>query len=85
MDGPGINAKPQGKGVEGPGVHAEGGRGSAAGEGRDAVRKGSELGGALGAGTGERVRARARVFATADKASGLARVPDRPPPAYGSV
>ena len=75
-DGPGVNAKPQGKGAEGPGVHVVGERVSTAGEGRDAVRIGS----VLGAGTGERVRARERVFATADKASGLARVPDRPPP-----
>jgi hypothetical protein len=84
-EGPGVNAKPQGKGVGGPAMHAVGAGGNAEREGGDAVGKGSELGGALGGGTGERVRARARAFAAADKASGLARVPDRPPPAYGSV
>ena len=82
-EGPGINPKFPGKGVDEPGVHAAGAGGNTAGEGGNAVGKGSELGGVLGAGTGE--RAQARAFAAADKASGLAWVPDRPPPAYGSV
>ena len=76
-EGPGINPKFPGKGVDEPGVHTAGARGNTAGEGGNAVGKGSELGGALGAGTGE--RARARAFAAADKASGLAQVPDRSP------
>ncbi|KAH9988296.1 hypothetical protein BJV77DRAFT_964460 [Russula vinacea] len=63
-EGPEINAKFQGKGVDEPGVHAAGAGGNAAGEGGNVVGKGSELGGALGAGTGE--RARARAFAAAD-------------------
>ena len=67
MEGPGVNAKPQGRGVGGPGMHAVGARGNAAGEGRDAVGRGSELGG-----WGAR---QARAFASADKASGLAWVP----------
>ena len=82
-EGPGINPKFPGKGVDEPGVHAAGAGGNTAGEGGNAVGKGSELGGVLGAGTGE--HARARAFAVADKASGLAWVPDRLPPAYGSV
>ena len=83
VEEPGVNAKPQGKGAGWPGMHAVGARGNAAGEGGDAVGRGSGLGG--GTGGGGRVPARARAFASADKASGLARVPDRSPPAYGSV
>ena len=63
---PGANAKPQGKGVGGPGMHAVGKRGNAAGEGGDAVGRGSELGGSTGG--GGRVPARARAIASADKA-----------------
>ena len=81
-EGPGVNAKPQGKGVGVLAMHAVGatqkGRGGRGGE-RE------RIGGRIGGGTGEHVRVRARAFAAADKASGLARVPDRPPPAYGSV
>ena len=66
-----------GSSVDEPGVHAAGEGGNAAGEGGNAVGKGSGLGGALGAGTGE--RAQARAFAAADKASGLAQIPDRSP------
>ena len=53
-EGPGINPKFPGKGVDEPGVHAAGAGGNTAGEGGNAVGKGSELGGALGAGTGIR-------------------------------
>ena len=67
MEGPGVNVKPQGRGVGGPGMHAVGARGNAAGEGGDAVGRGSELGG--------RGAHRAWAFASADKASGLAQVP----------
>jgi hypothetical protein len=52
-----------------PGVHTVGAGGNAAG-------KGSGLGGALGVGTGECAQAWAFAVA-ADKASGLAQVPDR--------
>ena len=56
MEGPGVNVKPQGRGVGGPGMHAVGARGNAAGEGGDAVGRGSELGGRGRVGHGHSLR-----------------------------